>query len=274
MDRLGRAWTLYCDSFALLSREKSIILFPVLSAIAAVLLAAAFFVPVYQVGILKDIAARRATWVDWIPLVSWYFANTFVVVFFNSALVACADIRLRGGDPTVADGLRIAASRIHRIAAWTVLASTVGLVLRSIEESSERAGRIATSLLGTAWTAVTYLIVPVLVLEDLPVKDAVSRSTSLFHRTWGEQLAGSFGFGLLSGLLMLPAVGFFLLFVRVNIAIGLILGGVYALMMAAITSAVRGIYVTALYRYAVTGDTPPGFAADALTGPNPRPSFI
>jgi hypothetical protein len=255
-----------------LSRETRILVFPILSAISAVLLAASFFVPIYQSGILKAIATRHSQWTDWVPVVSWYFANTFVVVFFNSALVACADIRMRGGEPTVADGLRIAAGRIHRIAAWTLLSSTVGLVLRSVEESSDRIGRIATAFLGVAWTAVTFLIVPVIVLEDLPLGAAVSRSTALFRKTWGEQLAGSFGFGLLTILLTLPGIGLALLLWKVDFAFGLILGGVYLLMMAAITSAVRGIFVTALYRYAISGETPQGFSHEALAGEQPRPS--
>ena len=33
------------------------------------------------------------------------------MIFFNAALVACAIIRFRGGDPTVMDGLRAATAR-------------------------------------------------------------------------------------------------------------------------------------------------------------------
>src|SRR6266545_4165890 len=130
MDSLTRSWRLFRQSFTVLSNEPGMLVFPVLSAVSALLLCASFFIPLYQTGTLQAVARHRAGWMDYIPLCSWYYANTFVVVFFNSAMVACAGIRLNGGDPTVADGFRIACSRIHRIAAWTLVAGTVGLLLR------------------------------------------------------------------------------------------------------------------------------------------------
>jgi hypothetical protein len=203
---LPRAWQLFRQSFIVLSQEEGILIFPVLSAISALMLGGAFFVPLFQIGTFQALAQHRAGWMDYVPLFSWYYANTFVVVFFNAAMVACANIRLSGGDPTVGDGLRVALSRIHRIAAWTLLAGTVGLLLRAIEERSERAGKIVSAFLGLGWTMVTYLIVPVIMLEDLTVGGSVARSVQLFKKTWGEQLAGGFGFGLLNFLLLLPGL--------------------------------------------------------------------
>ena len=62
------------------------------------------------------------------------------------------------------------------------------------------------SLLGLSWTLVTYLIVPVLIFEEGGVYDSIERSASLFRKRWGEQIAGSFGFGLLSFLMFLPGL--------------------------------------------------------------------
>jgi hypothetical protein len=270
VDKFDRAWQLFRQSFVVLSQEEGILLFPALSAISAILLGAAFFVPLFELGTFQALARHRATWMDWLPLFSWYYANTFVVVFFNSALVGCANIRLSGGNPTVADGLGLACTRIHRIAAWTLLAATVGLLLRAIEERSERMGRIVASLLGIGWTMVTYLIVPVIILEDRPIGASVSRSADLFKRTWGEQLAGNFGFGLLNLVLAVPGLGLAAVLYSVSRPAGLIVGVVYLLMQAAVTTAVRGIFTVALYRFATTGEAPFGFSADALRGRSER----
>ena len=45
MDALERTWLLYKESFSVLSEDGEVLLFPVLSAVCAVLLAAGFFVP-------------------------------------------------------------------------------------------------------------------------------------------------------------------------------------------------------------------------------------
>lgn len=270
MDRFDRAWQLFRQSFAVLSQEEGVLLFPVLSAISAILLGAAFFVPLFQLGTFQALAQHRAGWMDWLPLFSWYYANTFVVVFFNSALVGCANIRLSGGNPTVADGLRLACARIHRIAAWTLMAATVGLLLRAIEQRSERLGKIVAAILGAGWTMVTYLIVPVIVLEDRPIGKSVSRSAELFRKTWGEQLAGNFGFGLVNLVLAVPGIGLAMLLASVSPPLGVIVGVVYVLMLAAVSTAVKGIFTVALYRFATSGQAPFGFSADALRGRTER----
>src|SRR5579871_1306758 len=200
MNTLSRTWQLFKQSFAVLSQEPSLVLFPALSAISALLLMAGFFVPLYRLGSLQAVVHRTAGWDDYLPLASWYYANTFVVIFFNSALAACVNIRLSGGNPTLGDGLAVAVSRMPRIAAWTLVSATFGLVLRAIE-NHEKAGRLITAILGAGWTMITYLMIPVLIIEDRPVFQSFKRSTELLRQTWGEQLAGGFGFGLLGILL-------------------------------------------------------------------------
>jgi Family of unknown function (DUF6159) len=266
MNSFERAMRLYAQSFAVLRQQEGMLLFPVLSAISAVLLGASFFVPLHLVGSFQLLAKHQAGWMDYAPLVSWYFANTFIVVFFNSALVACAAMRLAGGNPTVMDGITAAFDRIHRILAWTLLCATVGLLLRAIEERSKTAGKMVAAFMGVAWTAVTYLAIPVIVLEDRSVGASVTRSAQLFRKTWGEQLMGGFGFGLVTALVALPGLGIALLLCQVSLLAAAIVAVVDILVVAAVSSAIRGIFTVALYRYAVEGKAPYGFTPDVLSG--------
>ncbi len=105
-----------------------------------------------------------------------------VIFFCNTALVGAALIRLRGGDPTVADGFRIAASRVGPILGYAFIAATVGMVLRAISERSGFLGRLVVSLVGFAWNLATFLAVPVLVVEDVGPIEAVQRSASTSGR--------------------------------------------------------------------------------------------
>jgi len=263
---LGRTWELYKQSFAVLSADVEILLLPVMSAAAAILLGVSFFVPMYQVGTLKAIAEGAASWGDYAVLFSWYYANFFIVIFFNSALVGCANIRLSGGDPTVRDGLRIAARRIDRVAAWTLAAATVGLILQSVRNKNNKLGSLIGGVLGLGWTLITYLIVPVILFEDRGVFDSVYRSSELLRKHWGEQVAGSFGFGLLNFLLLLPGLGLGLLLWQWDKALGVIAALAYMLILATVSTAVKGVFTVALYRYATQGETPLGFSAGLIDG--------
>jgi hypothetical protein len=184
------------------------------------------------------------------------------VVFFNSALVGCANIRLSGGNPTVRNGLRIALQHIDKIAYWAFIAATVGVILSTLQNRSRGLlGKLLAGGLGLSWTLITYLLVPVLVLEDRTTYDSIERSAQLFKERWGEEIAGSFGFGILNFLLVLPALvlGFFLL--KVDSALAVIMVLWYILILAAISSAVKGVFTVVLYRYASTGELPGSFSS-------------
>jgi hypothetical protein len=266
MDRLSRTWQLFKESFAVLAGDSEILIFPVCSGISLLLLGASFFIPLYRDGTLRAVAHRKGTWDDYAVLFAWYYLNFFVGIFFNSALMGCAHIRLSGKRPTVGAGFRIAFNRLGRIAAWALVAASVGMLLNSLRDQNNKLLSIVGAGLSLAWSLVTYLIVPVLLFEDRGVLNSMHRSEELFRSHWGEQVAGNFGFGLLSMLLSIPAVLLALAFWRPDPMMGIILGAVYLLILATVISAVRGVFTVALYRYATAGSAPPGFSADVIDG--------
>jgi hypothetical protein len=266
MGRVGRTWQLFKESFAVLAGDSEILVFPVCSGISLLLLGASFFFPLYRDGTLQAVVRRKGTWDDYAVLFAWYYLNYFVGIFFNSALMGCANIRLSGKQPTVGAGFRIALSRLGRIAAWALVAASVGMLLSSLRDRNNRLLAFLTAGLNLAWSLITYLIVPVLLFEDRGVLNSLHRSEELFRSHWGEQVAGSFGFGVLSTLLSIPAVVLAVACWRLDPMTGIILGAVYLLILATVASAVRGIFTVALYRYATAGSAPPGFSADVIDG--------
>lgn len=266
MGTLDRTWRLYKESFNVLSADVEILLFPVMSAVAAIAVAASFFIPLYRIGTFEAIHRGAARWDDYATLFVWYYLSFFVVIFFNAALVGCASTRLSGGDPAVGDGFRFAAAHMHRILAWAFIATTVGVLLQSLRNRRSLFSGLLGGALGLGWTLITYLIVPVIVFEDRGMFDSIYRSAELFRKTWGEQVAGDFGFGLLNLLLLLPGIGLGVLLWQVDHAAGVIVGVVYALILAVVTSAVKGVFTAALYRYATSGQAPRGFTMDLIHG--------
>ena len=62
-----------------------------------------------------------------------YMVLSIVVVFWNCAIIANANIRLTGGDPKFADGVNAALKRLPIIIVWGIIAGTVGLLLKFLE---------------------------------------------------------------------------------------------------------------------------------------------
>jgi hypothetical protein len=268
-DRISRSWTLVKASAAVLRSDKELLLFPVISAFATLLVLATFMVPVLGLKLFEgDTIGPLGAVVGFL----FYLCQYFVIFFFNTALVGAAMIRLEGGDPTVADGLRIARSKIGVILGYAAIAATVGLILKAIEERAGTIGRIVIGLVGMAWTLATFLVVPVLVARDVGPLDAVKESVELLKRTWGENVAGNVGIGLAFGLLTaLVVVAVVALVIgaaviggaKLAIAVG-VLGALAIAFVAVLQAALSGIYSAALYRYAVDGHAPAGFGTGQL----------
>jgi len=268
-DKISRSWTLVKASAAVLRSDKELLLFPVISSIAAMLVAATFLVPVVGLRIFEggDIGVLGA-----LVGFAFYLCQYFVIFFFNTALVGAAMIRLEGGDPTVADGLRIARSKAGAILGYAAIAATVGLLLKMISEKSGPIGKIVVGLVGMAWTLASFLVVPILVSRDVGPVEAVKESIDLLKRTWGENVAGNVGIGLAFGLVTaLVVVSVVVLVIgaaavgglKLAIVVGVI-GGLAIALVAVIQAALSGIYSAAVYRYAVDGQAPVGFAGPQL----------
>ncbi|GMV05040.1 MAG: hypothetical protein AMXMBFR53_13200 [Gemmatimonadota bacterium] len=267
--RLSNSWTLVKASADVLRLDKELMVFPLLSGIATVLVTASFFVPVVALGGLEVLAREDGSYLGYALGFAYYLVLYTVMFFFNSALVGAALIRLDGGDPTVSDGLAIASKRMGAIVGYAAVAATVGMVLRAISERSGIVGRIVVGLVGMAWTLATYLAVPVLVTRDVGPIDAVKESAALFKKTWGEQVAGNFGMGwamVMAGLSW-GLVSVLVIVVMAQISPALVLAAVAVavlgfVFLALLASALKGIYTAALYRYAVSGET--GFFDDDM----------
>jgi hypothetical protein len=186
-------------------------------------------------------------------------------------LVGAAMIRLEGGDPTVGDGLRIAKSKAGVILGYAAIAATVGIILKAVEERAGFLGRIVIGLVGAAWTVATFMVVPVLVAQDVGPLEAVKESVNLLKKTWGENIIGTGGIGIVFGLLIVATVIVGVVatiaaaalspYLAVTMAVITVLAVIF---LGVIQAALGGIYAAALYRYAIDGQAPAGFGGSAL----------
>ena len=275
MGRFARSWALAKASMGVLRADKELLLFPLVSSIATLVVAASFLLPIWGLGLLRGMSdGGGPTLALYLLLFAFYLVQYFVIFFFNTALVGAAMIRLDGGDPSVGAGLRIAAGKWTTILGYAAIAATVGLLLRALEERAGFLGRIVIGLLGAAWTVATYLTVPVLVARDVGPIDAVKESASLLGRTWGENLIGQGGLGLVFTLVYVlvgvSGVGLVVFLGTQHLAVAAVVAACLLLavflLLALVQAALSGIYSAALYRFAVAGDAPAGFDGALLRG--------
>ena len=277
MGKFSRSWQLVMQSFAILRSDKQLMLFPVFSAISCFILTA-----IIATGgtflLLPARAAALAAGEQFHPnqspmfmfgMFTLYVVNYFVIVFFNVALVGVANSRLMGGTWTFRDGIELAWERKGTILQWALVAATVGVILRTLEERLGIIGRIIMRIIGIAWTLACYFVVPVLAFEDLTPIDAVKRSAKLFRDTWGEKVIGGFSLSLVSLVLMLPGIGLVVVAGVLGGSAGLLFGlavmFLYFLLLSVFMSAVGGIFNAALYRYACFKQAPPAFSQELIT---------
>jgi hypothetical protein len=267
-DRISRSFALARSSWDVLRTDKKLLIFPILSGICCLVVLASFVTPfIFLLVVQQKQPEELPQWLYAVATFAFYFCNYFVIVFFNSALTSCALARFEGLEPTVGGGLKAAFARLPQILAWALVSATVGMLLKMIENANEQVGRIISALLGTAWSIVTFFVVPILVVENVGPITAIQRSISVLKRAWGEALVGNFGIGLVMFLLALPIVlvlmvGIFLCATPGLLPVGalvIVLALVGFVGLAAVSSAMNNIFVAALYRYAAQGRVAAGF---------------
>src|SRR3989338_2524769 len=270
------SWQLVKESFAVLKKDKEIMLFPIVSGILTVIAFLLLFVPAGILTLGKDLSSPFF----YALLFIYYVITSFIVIFFNTGLITCAQMRLNGKDPIFKDGLKQAWKHVGNIFVWSLISATVGLILRMIVdriENSERLGPIGKlvgmifiGLLGMAWSFLTFFVIPVMVFENKNVVASIKQSGSLFKKTWGENVIGQFSMGLIFGLLFLAgAAAVFLAFLSGSLPVLVVVGGLallYFVFLAIISTSLNGIFVAAMYSYAKTGKVPSAYSSELVKG--------
>ena len=274
--KFARSWALMRASATVLRSDKSLLIFPLLSGLCSLLVAASFLIPIGMtlfgsVHAGQDMHQRMSAG-TYLAMFMFYLVQYLMIIFFQTALTGVTLAHLNGEPASVADGFALARSKLTSILGYALIAATVGLVLRMVQERLGLIGRLVVGFLGLAWTVATFLVVPILANEDVGPLDAVKGSVELLKRSWGENLIGNGGIGVVFGLIMVlamlvAAVLFGAAFATHSI-VAIVLVAIVAvsgfIVLSLIQAALQGIYAAVLYRYADSGEASMGFDAALL----------
>jgi hypothetical protein len=262
---MRRSWELGKLSWGVLRSDKTLAAFPVISLIVTLVVLGIFAALIGLTGVDTTDGQESLEAIGYVYIVVGYVVLAFVATYFTGALVAGANDVLEGRRATLGDSFAAANSKLHRLLPWALVQATVSMIIQAIEDRLGPLGQIIASLIGAAWAVVTFLTIPIIMLEDVGPWNALKRSGTLLKQTWGENIVAQVGFGLLALVAALPGVAVIAIGVATgSVAAAVAIGGIGAIWIAIVSvviAAMSGIYRTALYRFAVDGRAPGAFAS-------------
>lgn len=258
-ERLKNGWDLGMQSLSIIKDNPTLIILPLLSSISMLFILMAMLTGSFAMfGFDIERVIHSAETLDgsgseilgYVALFVYYLINFMIVIYFNVALVFCANKVFEGEKPSIRESLSFATSRLNVIVPWAILAATVGLILKIIENKSENFGKFVVGLVGGAWAIATFFVLPILAYENVGPIDALKRSIAIIKEKWGEALGANFGFGLFYFisfvLLVIPA---FFVGSMIHPGVGVFLGIMSFFLIGIVISAAETVFLAAAYQH-------------------------
>jgi hypothetical protein len=267
---MRQGWELTKKSWALLRENRQLFRFPIYGALAAIAAVAIAVLP----GLYLIDDGQRV--VGGVLVAIGLYLSSFIGIYFSVGLAATADAIFHGRDATFADGMAVARSRTGAIAGWAALSALVGVIIAALQRGGAIGEAIAATIIGTAWSLITFMAVPVVTFEGTGPWTTLKRSATLFKQRWAGQVTGNVAIGgivFLAGVLpaiLLIGAGVYLWTTDdggAGLAGGAVIVAVGAVLLVVsmlLVRALQGVFGVALYRFATEGEPSAGFSAAEL----------
>lgn len=263
---IGRGWKMSKLSMSVVKKDPELMIYMFICGFLSLLAMIGMSLPQYLEQSWTVDAEGQMTGAYMGFVFTGYMVISIVVTFWNSAIVANSHIRLTGGDPKFMDGVSAAMSKIHIIVLWGIIAGTVGLLLKILNQAArgKKGGAavfamILTVIGAAVWWMMTFFMIPHMILENQSLGESLQSSKSMFHKSWGENITSGLGINLIGGFfVVLIAILTFVMAVALGPLwyIGVGIGAIGIAIALAWTNAAEQVAVTALYLYSKNGKMP------------------
>lgn len=278
MGKFKASWALFKQSLHVLQQDKEIVLFPILSSVILMIISIIFVAGFYATGMFDaegEVTESTSKSIFYGIIFIYYVLSYFILTYFRVGLTAIVYERINGRDINFKDGMSRAKQIAGKIFVWSLVASTVGIVLRIISDRSKWLGKLAASLLGAAWGIVTMFIAPTLLLDTVSVWQSIKNSGSVFKKTWGETIIMNVSFSFVTFIASFGTLVLFGALGAISISLGLgtigliiifILLLLSLIAISVISTSLTEIFKVALYSYARFGIVAEGFSPELIAG--------
>lgn len=298
-EKLRRSFRLFRSAITVMRREPSLLLFPLITTLLTLVVAAFFLVPIVSLLWAADRLGPGSTeamaqWLSWLGIRiedgangSWqlsafaygiwaglYLLSMFLATFFNVAFFHEILAALNGDRVSLWRGFRAAGQRVQSIFLWSLVAGLIGMLIRALEERLSFLGRIVAGFIGLAWSVASVFVIPMLVREPQtqnPFK-LLTRSARTLKQTWGEMLTGYVGLQGMNVAVLLVSLGYWavaggIAYLTQAPILLLPAAGLWLLALIAysyLAGVASKVYLGALYLYAVEGAVPENFNREMM----------
>ena len=267
---IGRGWKMSKLSMSVVGKDPELLVYMILAGVMSLVCLVGMGLPQFMEMDWAVNADGSFTPAYYGFTFVGYMLLSIVVVFWNCAIIANANIRLTGGDPKFADGVNAALKRLPIIIACRTLKGLEQETdgpgddaprdddWEALEGCSTRRRQRCSSRSGSCDSTHRWLrmVCDDLLLEGQSVGDALKSSKTTFFSTWGENISSGLGIGLIAFLIGVPLV---LVTIVLTVALGpfgLLFGALSIGLLIAWANAAEQVAVVALYRFAKDGQMP------------------
>ena len=267
--RIARSWRLSRAAWQIVRSDRAILIL----AVSSTLLTTAALAVIYD--LTGMFSGHRHSGGGHFALVTLIVAYplTFLSVFFNTAIAAAANGVLEGKRLSVREALAVPTRRAGQVAAWSLLATVVGVVIDQIARRLPLVGNVIVRVVGLSWSLAALFVVPILATEGCAAPECLRRSVTLVKKRWGEGISGNVLITLWAVVLIIPLAFVFGAIIAVSrghpgvrVALFAVMAIAFVLLIAA-SGVVRQTFDVVLYRYAVIGSAAGGFSESDLKSP-------
>ena len=273
-DKLARGWEFMKQSLVMWRENPGLIVPSVISLFSLL----AFYVVVYlalvQFGLWERLMSDEGEggiveYAIGIPVLLLAYMITY---FFVGMTIHLVDAHLRGETASLGAAYADSLKNMPAMALLAVLSTVVSLIASKVREKGGFFTRTAANVGEAAWHAATYLVLPVIICEDVPLKQAMKRAHALHKSHFSDLLIAEFGVRLVS-----QVIGFVAVFVAVGqgvllvslggtalLIVGIVIGVIVISVAMVFTTYLRTAYYTCLYLWAA--------ALEEATVPVPAPA--
>ena len=273
--RLRASFLLFKEAWRFLNADKELLLVPILSLLFSLVLFGLWTTVVTLLnGSVTDFLQNDTEMQtsEYVFLFGIYVIAAFSLALAQAITVHIVYVRAHGGNASLGDGISRAFANIGPLFIWSVITSTVGMILRTISERSALIGKLVTSLLGAAWAILTFFVIPIMILDKKSAFTAIPTSAQLFKKTWGETLVANVTLGLvfmIAHLVVLASFIGLLIYAgstqnSILLVISIVGVVVWLVVATLVHSALEGILKTLLYIYAAENVVPSNFNKELL----------
>lgn len=278
--KLQRGWIFLKQSMVMWTRDKDLLIPSGLSVVTLVAFYALCYAVLRLTGVWDTIGGSEderglVWWVIMIPIVLIAYIITY---FYTGMTVNLIDTHLKGRDAKLGQAYLDALKNLGALVQLGVISTIVSILTSAVRgKGRSRTRELAAEAVEHAWQAATYLVLPIIIIEDSSLRQAMSRAWQLHSKHLSDVIIAEVGVTLVNkvigSVVVLAALfsgGGLYLASPALLPLAIVIGVVLISLAMVFTAYLRTAYYTCLYLWAAAAEE----AKQPVAAPEPLAAAV